>query len=230
MTTQNKKMIAYLRVSTKEQGNSGLGLEAQKANIEAYASLYNIDIVETVSESATGKNLNRDGLRTALAKIEAGDADGLIIAKLDRLTRSVKDMGTLLEKHFNHASLVCVADQIDTTTPAGRMILNILTSISQWEREAIVERTKDALQAKKARGEKTGGHCPYGYTADANGKLTPEPAEQKIIKSMIRLKKKGYTYQSIADKLAKDGVLTRTGSSKWTPATIRKIYKREAKA
>jgi len=220
-----KKVIGYIRVSTDEQGKSGLGLEAQEAKIEAYCGLYELDIVSVVSDSASGKSLKRSGLAEALDRLKAGEAEGLIVAKLDRLTRNVRDMGDLLEEYFeSRFSLHVVAEQIDTTTAAGRMVLNILTSVAQWERETIAERTRDALTAKKARKEKTGGTVPFGFEVDADGRLKENADEQTVIRMVRRLRDKGYSYQRIADALNIDGYTTKTGRC-WTWQTVRRADK-----
>jgi len=219
------KIIGYIRVSTEEQGASGLGLEAQEAKIRAYCDLYGHELVEIMRDHASGKNLRREGLQAALSALKSSAVDGLIVAKLDRLTRSVKDIGELLESYFNgNASLVVVAEQVDTSTAAGRMVLNILMSVAQWEREAIGERTKDALKAKRSRGEKTGGGVPFGYDLEG-GKLVENRAEQRVLRLMESLRVKGYGYHRIADQLNADGLLTKTGRA-WKSAMVRQVYLR----
>jgi DNA invertase Pin-like site-specific DNA recombinase len=108
-------------------------------------------VIEDAGLSA--KTLDRPGLQTALAMLKTGQAAGLVIAKLDRLTRSVRDLGALIEGPFaaGKAALLSVSEQIDTRTAGGRLVLNILGSVSQWEREVIGERTAAALQHKKTR-------------------------------------------------------------------------------
>ena len=218
------KVIGYARVSTDEQGASGLGLEAQAVKLRAYCELYGHDLVELVTEAASGKNLRRPGLQGALANIRAGKADGLLVAKLDRLTRSVRDMGELLEQHFQAAHLLVVAEQVDTSSAGGRLVLNVLMSVAQWEREAIAERTKDALKAKRSRGEKTGGGVPFGYDVAA-GKLVENQAEQRALRLIESLRAKGYGYHRIAGQLNADGILTKTGRT-WTPPMVRQVYLR----
>lgn len=221
------KVIAYLRVSTTEQEQSGLGLIDQENRIRAYCGLYDLEIVEVIQDAASGKNLDRPGLKKAMAMLDQGKADGLIVAKLDRLTRSVKDMGTLLEDYFTEKnSFFVVAEQIDTRTAGGRLLLNLLTSVAQWERETIGERTKAALSVKKAKMEKTGGHVPFGYDCN-NGKLTANAQEQKAISRIRELRAKGRTFQEIADTLNKQGVQTKLGKT-WTKAHVFKIYQKVA--
>lgn len=221
------KAAGYLRVSTDEQEASGLGLEAQREKITAYCNLYDLELVETIQDAGSGKNLKRPGLQKALSMLRKGEIEGIVISKLDRLTRSVRDMGELLESYFTDKySLHVVEEKIDTGTAAGRMMVNILMSVAQWERETIGERTKAALKVKRKRGERTGGDIPFGFNCE-NGKLIESPQEQRIIRTMKSLREKGHSYQKIADALNDDGYLTKTGRA-WKWHIVRKIYVRVA--
>ena len=220
------RVIGYARVSTEEQGASGLGLEAQVSKIKAYCDLYGHELVDVITEAASGKNLVRPGLQGALAAIRAGQAEGLLIAKLDRLTRSVKDLGHLLEDQFQTAHLLVVAEQVDTSSAGGRLVINLLMSVSQWEREVCVERTKDALKAKRTRGEKTGGTVPFGFDV-VDGKLVENPAEQQALQRIHRLRSAGHSYQAIADQLNADSITTKTGKY-WSFGTVAGVIKKAA--
>jgi DNA invertase Pin-like site-specific DNA recombinase len=113
--------------------------------------------------------------------LKAGEAEALLVVKLDRLTRSVVDLGTLVERYFapGKAALLSVGEQIDTRSAAGRLVLNVLASVSQWEREAIAERTASAMQHKAKQGEYTGGQAPYGRRVAPDGaRLEPDSEEQ----------------------------------------------------
>src|SRR5678816_3251056 len=126
-----------------------------------------VDLIIDAGESA--KSLNRPGMTQLLALVDARAVDIVIIAKLDRLTRSVKDLAELLERFSRRGvSLVSVAESLDTGTAAGRLVLNIMTAVSQWEREAIGERTRDAMHHKRAKGERV-GTLPFGYHTAADG-------------------------------------------------------------
>lgn len=222
------KVYGYCRVSRCDQEESGLGLADQEAKIRAYCELYGLGLVEIVKETASGKSLDRQGLQAILQALKSGRAEGVIVAKLDRLTRSVKDFGELLEDYFSDRfSLFVVSEQIDTRTAAGRLLLNLLTSVAQWERETIGERTKAALKQKRERGEKTGGHVPFGYDADARGKLTVNENEQKAIARIIELRGQGHTYEAIAGILNRDGILTKQGKL-WCKASVFKLYRKVA--
>ena len=143
------KAIGYVRVSTQEQATHGYSLDAQIDKIKAYASLYDIDLIDMVIDGGvSAKSLNREGLQNVLQMLDSGKADAVIIFKLDRLTRSVTDWNTLIADYFTKHALLSVSDQIDTRTAAGRLCLNVLMSVAQWEREAIGERTSTALRQK----------------------------------------------------------------------------------
>src|SRR4051812_40128129 len=160
------RTVAYLRVSTDKQADRGISLDAQRAKAEAYAQLYDLELVQVIVDAGhSAKTLDRPGLQKALGMLREGRAEAILVAKLDRLTRSVVHLGELVETYFSEgkAALLSVGEQIDTRSAAGRLVLNILASVSQWEREAIGERTATALQHKAARGEYTGGQPPYGF-------------------------------------------------------------------
>ena len=206
MTTT--RAIAYIRVSTNQQADQGHSLLAQQEKVNAYASLYDLDIVDYVVETGSAKNLNREGLQGALAQIKSGKADALIVVKLDRLTRSVVDLGYLVETYFNKAGLLSVSEQIDTRSASGRLVLNVLASVSQWEREAIGERTSAVRQSMKANGLYCGGSVPYGQML-VSGELVTNPNEQAIINRAKALKAEGHSLRTIATMFSNEGLKTR---------------------
>lgn len=222
------KAIAYVRVSTEEQAREGISLAAQEAKIHAYAQLYDLELVEVVVDAGvSAKTLNRPGLKKALAALEAGEAEALVIAKLDRLTRSVSDWGLLIDRFFaKQFALLSVADQIDTRTAAGRLVLNVLVSVAQWEREAIGERTAAALEQKKAQGEHVGG-VAYGFRVEGAGLVQVE-AEIRAIILIKQLREEGWTLQAIADELTRLGIPTKRGG-RWQPTQIKRITERGGK-
>lgn len=206
------KAIAYLRVSTDSQADSGLSLQAQRAKIEAYATLYGYDLVEVLEETASGNSLQRTALQAGLAALTSNHprADALIVAKLDRLTRSVRDLGALLESAFRRCALVSVTEQVDTSTASGRMVLHILTSVAQWEHEAISERTAAALAAKRARGERFSSQPPLGYRHEGN-RVVVDAAEMRMVAALHRYRSWGLSLRRIAALLYEDGYRTRRG-------------------
>jgi site-specific DNA recombinase len=206
------KAVAYLRVSTEDQAARGVSLEAQRAKIAAYAGLYDLDLVAVVEDAGvSARTMDRPGLQRALAMLARGEAQALIVLKLDRLTRSVRDLGELLEGPFARAALLSVGEQIDTRTAAGRLVLNVLASVAQWERETIGERTATAMAHKKTKGERVGA-VPYGYGLGADGHaLVPVAAEQAVIAEARRLKASGLALRAIAAELERAGMVARNG-------------------
>jgi site-specific DNA recombinase len=212
---QPTRTILYARVSTDKQADRGVSLDAQQAKGRAYAELYDLDIVEVIVDAGvSAKTLARPGLERALSMLKSGKADALLVVKLDRLTRSVADLGRLVERYFapGKAALLSVGEQIDTRSAAGRLVLNVLASVSQWEREAIGERTSAALQHKASVGEYTGGDTPYGYRLAEDGEhLEPHPAEQVLLARARRLHDKGLSLRAVARELLAEGFQTRKG-------------------
>jgi site-specific DNA recombinase len=207
------KTVAYVRVSTEKQADHGVSLEAQQAKIAAYAQLYELDLVETVVDAAaSAKSLERPGLKRALAMLDAGAATALLVVKLDRLTRSVADLGRLVERYFaaGKAALLSVSEQIDTRSAGGRLVLNVLASVSQWEREAIGERTSMAMRHMAAQGQYTGGPPPYGYTLEG-GQLLTQLTEQAVLGEARRLRRDGLSLRAIARQLTELGHTSRAG-------------------
>jgi len=209
------RAVAYLRVSTEKQAEQGVSLEAQRTKVEAYAQLYELDLVDVVIDAgASAKTLDRPGLQKALEMLRAGQAEAFLVAKLDRLTRSVVHLGQLVEDYFakDKWALLSVGEQIDTRSAAGRLVLNVLASVSQWEREAIGERTSAAMQHKASAGEYTGGELPYGYALGPDGDhLVENPEEQRVLSTARTLRGAGLSLRSVARELNAQGFRSRTG-------------------
>lgn len=226
------KVVGYVRVSTEEQATSGQSLDAQREKLAAYAKLYDLELIEIVVDAGqSAKTLNRPGLQRVLAMLERGEVDGLLIAKLDRLTRSVADWQKLIAAHFGDKAgkqLFSVADSIDTRTAAGRLVLNVLLSVAQWERETIAERTRDALQHKIRKGERC-GKVRYGYDLAADGRtLLPNPEQQEVMRLVAELRASGKPLREIAVELTERGIPTKEGNRCWTHTAVNRILKRAA--
>ncbi len=220
------KAIGYIRVSTQEQANHGYSLDAQTAKLQAYASLYDIELIDIVVDAGvSAKSLKREGLQRVLTTLDNGGADAVLIFKLDRLTRSVKDWNVLIEKYFTHKALLSVSDQIDTRTAAGRLCLNVLMSVAQWERETIGERTSTALQYKKSQGQHIGS-VPYGYEA-IDKTLAVVESEAAAIALIQEMRQQGAKLQAIADELNAQNIATKRGG-KWYATSVKNVLERVA--
>lgn len=220
------KAIGYVRVSTSDQVESGLSLQHQESKIRAYCEALDIDLTSVyVDAGYSAKSLNRPAMQQVLELVKTKSVDGVVILKLDRLTRSVKDLGELIELiEKKGVALVSVQDSINTTTAAGRLCLNMLASISQWEREAISERTSAALQIKKASGQRV-GTIPYGFDlADDGVNLIENAAEQKALELIRLLRERGLSFNKIAADLTRRGIVTKKGC-KWAAQTVSNLCK-----
>ena len=172
------KTVGYVRVSTDKQADRGVSLEAQAEKIRAMAVVHGAELVDLIVDGGeSAKSLNRPGMARLLVRVDSGEVQAVIVAKLDRLTRSVKDLCTLLERFERRSvALISVAESLDTGSAAGRLVLNIMTAVSQWEREAIGERTRDAMSHKRRNGERV-GNVAYGYRLGDDGQhLEPDAA------------------------------------------------------
>lgn len=223
------RVIGYVRVSTEEQASSGCSLAAQADKIRSYCGLYGISLVDIIEDAGqSAKTLGRPGLQQALSMLVCGSANGLVIAKLDRLTRSVRDWATLIERYFDgRTSLLSVEDKIDTQTAAGRVVLNLLIAISQWERETIGERTATALRHRQRQGIHVGS-APFGAQIQ-DGRLIGDEQELRVVTLALDYRRQMMSYQNIADEFIQLRIPTKRGG-KWRPQTIRQIIKRYQEA
>jgi DNA invertase Pin-like site-specific DNA recombinase len=213
-------------VSTEKQADFGISLDAQSEKVRAMAVVQGAEMAEIIVDAGeSAKSLNRPGMARLLALVDSGAVDAVIIAKLDRLTRSVADLAELLKRFERRGvSLVSVADSLDTRSAAGRLVLNIMVSVSQWEREAIGERTRDAMRHKRANGERV-GTVPFGYRLAVDGShLEPDFAEQAIVSRVHTLKGAGLTTRRIADELNREGITTRRGTA-WRFQYVAEVLK-----
>lgn len=211
-TEQRTRTVGYVRVSTDKQADHGCSLEAQRTKLEGYAALYDLELIEVVVDAGvSAKTLDRPGLARVLAMLARGEVEAVLVAKLDRLTRSVRDLDTLISEHFARGpALLSVGEQIDTRSAAGRLVLNVLASVSQWEREAIGERTSTAMRHLSASGGFVGGSAPYGYAKGVDGKLCHVQAEQAVV-SQARAWRAGRSLRQLALDLESAGMVARSG-------------------
>lgn len=192
------RLIVYARVSTDGQAVEGVSLADQEARCRAYALAGGHEVVRVETDAGvSAKSLERPALARALSAVQRGEADAVIVTKLDRLTRSVRDLEELIE---SGVQVVSLGETIDTTTAAGRMLVRLLGTVAQWEREAIGERTKAALAHLRDTGVKL-GRPPL---------TTPEQAQRAR-----ELRAGGATYDQIAAALS-------TPERAWSRQTARR--------
>lgn len=208
------RALIYTRVSTEEQGISRNGLESQLATCQEYSRRMGFEVAEVIEEVVSGaKMTNRPLLIGALARLKAGDANVLVVSKLDRLSRSVSDLCYLLEVSEKEGwSLVILDLNIDCTTSSGRMQAQIQATFAEFERRRIGERTKDGLAIAKSKGKKLGGSKPV------------IPAETVEVIAFLRLV--NLSLRSIAEVLNKELGTTPTGKA-WSAGSIDWVLKSE---
>jgi DNA invertase Pin-like site-specific DNA recombinase len=204
-----KSMFAYARVSTEEQVEKRNGLEAQRAAIDAEAVRRGWDIEHFADEGASGKYINVS-LREVLQLLASGQGDGLVVAKMDRLARSIVNAADIMERANQQGwSLVVIDLGVDLTTASGRLIAQVMSSFAEYERAQISERTKAALAAKKRRGERLG---------------RPRVAQAGVVRRIVMDHNAGQTYERIARALSAEGILSPLGKPSWQASTVRRIY------
>src|SRR5258706_8230038 len=225
------QVIGYVRVSTDRQAEHGVSLEAQESKIRAMATIHSAELAEVIVDGGeSAKSLNRPGLQRLLALINAGQVQAVIVAKLDRLTRSVKDLCNLLELFEKRkVALISVAESLDTTSAAGRLVITIMAAVSQWEREAIGERTRDALRHKRNQGHRV-GNIPFGSRLAADGQhLEPDLAEQAALQEIRRLRGEGTSLRGIAAALNGRAYRTRRGTT-WRLESVARIVNQHSQS
>jgi DNA invertase Pin-like site-specific DNA recombinase len=201
----NTVALGYVRVSTEEQGKSGARLAAQQAAIEAEASRRGWEIVDIVEDVAGGRDLKRPGVQVALERMRHREAAVLVVAKLDRLSRSLLDFaGVVATAERERWSLVALDLRVGTSTASGQLMANVLASFAQFERQVIGQRTREGLAAKRAAGVRLGRP------------LSLDPA----VRARIRADREaGSSYAAVARGLNAAGVPTAQGGARWRPSS-----------
>ena len=203
--TAPKGTIGYCRVSTEDQAREGVSLEAQEARVRAYCSAMDIDLTDVITDAGeSAKSLKRPGIARVLERVCSGEIARVVVLKLDRITRSTRDL----------------AEHLDTQSAAGRLVVNMLGVVAQWEREAIAERTSMALGHKRATG-RVYGRTPFGYRRAGNN-LIADPKQQKALRAAMAMNKQGASLRQIADHLTRMNVKPQ-GGGKWYAASVKAI-------
>lgn len=209
VTPSVTRVIGYIRVSTTGQAESGAGLDAQRSTIAAECQRRGWQLVEIVEDALSAKSLNRPGLKGALDTLNTGQADVLLCAKLDRLSRSVKDFCEILDMSRHYRWQVVVLDcNVDTSTPAGEMMAGVMAQFAQFERRMIGLRTREALAVKKLQGVQLG---------------RPSVLPAQVVELIGEHRRSGLSYARIAQQLNDQGVPTAHGGKQWHASTVLKV-------
>lgn len=228
-----KKAIGYIRVSTDKQVKNGISPEAQREKIEQWSSLNEHSLVKIYSDSGiSGKKMdNRPGLREAIEVL--GEGDALVAYSMSRIARSVRDtldISDMIAK--KKANLVMLTDQIDTTTPQGKLYFNITASLNQYQRDLVSDHVTEIMASKRDRGEKTGGKVPYGFNVveELHGdkmvkKIVANAEEKETIEAIRMMEGKKWSANKIARRLNQEGIKTKCGKN-WTKTQVLRIIGR----
>jgi DNA invertase Pin-like site-specific DNA recombinase len=204
------QVIGYVRVSTEEQSISGAGLAAQRTAIEAECLRREWHLVEVIEDAGySAKDMKRPGVQVALETLREGDAGALVVAKLDRLSRSMIDFTTVMATATKQGwALVALDCAVDTSTPSGEAMANLLATFAQFERRLIGQRTREALAAKRASGVRLG---------------RPVSLPSAISERIAAERKAGRSLAAIAATLNEEKVPTAQGGRQWWPSTVRAV-------
>ena len=221
--------IIYTRVSTTEQGESGLGLAAQMAACEQFAakSGHTITACHTDAGISGAAGLeDRPGLMAAVAGLRRGDA--LVIAKRCRLGRDQMAILMIEKAVSRKGATILSSDGVgNADDPASQFMKNVIDAASVYERGLIRSRTKAALATKRRAGE-LAGEVPFGWTADEDGKLIEVADEQTILRIIGELRQAGVSLRKIAAILTESGHRTKKGKATWTHTSVKSILDRQA--
>jgi DNA invertase Pin-like site-specific DNA recombinase len=205
------RALGYLRVSTGKQADSGAGLASQRRAIldEAKRRGWDEADIEFITEAASGKNARRPGLERAREALAAGEASALVVAKMDRLSRSLLDFAQIMQEAQKQGwALIALDCPVDLTTPVGEALATIIATFAQLERAMIGERTRDGLAEKRAAGVRLGR--PRSLPDDVRLRIVAERED-------------GRTLRVIADALNADEVATAHGGQKWYASSVRAV-------
>lgn len=220
--------VGYIRVSTQEQSEEGVSLEAQRAHLEAWAKLKGVTLLLYADPGFSAGTLDRPALNQVLLKVKTAEIAGIVVTKLDRFSRSSRDiLNTLHDLERAGVQFASIKESFDTSTAMGRAVLQIMAAIAELERGLISERTTDALQHKAARLD-VYGKIPFGFDGaapDLRGrptKLIPNAYEQQVLAEMRAQRDKGMSLSEIAKRLNEAGVLPKhSRKGLWDHSAVR---------
>src|SRR5262245_37216611 len=222
--------LGYIRVSSEEQAGSGLGLEAQRQRIAAYCAMKGLDLAQVFQDPGIsgGKPLASRPAGSQLLAAAKKSKALVVVAKLDRLFRSVADAASVIAEFDKKGiQLVAIAEAFDMSSPYGRAMAQMASVFAELERAMIRERTRSAMSVKRSRGERISGHAPFGWDFGRGGRLVQNAREQKIIARMRRLRAEGLSYRGIAVRLDNEGIRPKRGK-RWIHTTVKSILTRNA--
>lgn len=223
------RLVGVVRVSRVggREGATFISPDIQRDQIAVYARAHGHEIVAWQEDlDQPGSTLNRPGLQAALARVDQGQADGIIAAKLDRITRSIADLGKLLARAAADGwNLVAVDVGLDLGTPNGKLVAHVLGAISEWELDRRRGDWDLARSRAVARGVHVASRCPTGYRRASDGRLEIDPDAAPVIHELYERRAAGAGWTTLAGFLTASGIRTPYGNETWTAAAARKVIR-----
>lgn len=217
--------VAYCRVSTQEQADAGVSLDAQRSRLEAMAAASNHGAIAEVliDDGYSGATLDRPAMKRLHGMIERRELAAIFVVKLDRLTRSLRDMLEVIALcDRTETALVSATEMVDTSSAYGRMVVQVVGVFAELERGMAGERTTAALDCKR-RQRQVYGNVPFGWRRDGK-QLVEVAAEQEALIEMRRMAANGATLRAIGEMLESRDLRPRNGGH-WQPASVRSILR-----
>lgn len=223
-----RRVAMYLRVSTDDQAESGLGIEAQRTQARAMATVKGWpEPVEYLDSGISGAKGIRDrpALRQLLEDAEAGIVDAVIVSSLDRLARRIRITLEVVDRLAEKGvTLVTCRESFDTSTPTGQFVLTLFAALAEMERELIMQRTRAALEVKSARDGDAGGTMPYGYARSEDEATVIDEQEAKIVRDIFAWRRRGKSLRWIASALNDRCVPSPRGDRHiWWASSVREV-------
>lgn len=206
------RAIAYVRVSTLEQADEGVSLEAQEKRIRAWCEAQNVSLLGVFIDAGLsgGRIDNRPELQRALNVCKRGDV--LVVYSLSRLSRTTRDVLAIMDQlRGRGVDLASLSEKVDTSSASGKLTFHLMAIIGEFERDVISERTRMAIQHLQRQGRYTGGHRPFGWEINADGTLAPNLVEFRILLRARELRQSGLGYRRIANSLHAEGFVLPSG-------------------
>ncbi len=202
------KVVGYVRVSTRDQGDSGLGLEAQRESLERWCETRGHELLTVTTDVVSGAKTDAMfGREVAIAAVESGVAQGLLVRALDRVTRDQLDAAQIMKRANDYGWRLMDCEGADSGDPSQRFQADIRLAVAAEERRKISTRTREALEQKRKRGE---------------GKLISTTAQRRI--RVLSLQ--GLGAKAIANRLTAEGIPTATGGDAWSYSSVRRVLAR----
>lgn len=238
------RLVGYVRVSTEDQATEGVSLDAQRDRLDAYAKAHGYTLAAIEADegvSGTKPPHQRPGLSAALDAVTSGKADGLVVLRLDRLSRRSLDTVSMMEQADREGwRLASVTESLDTATPAGRMVVTVLAALAQHERDVIAERTADSMRQLAREGKLRGRFVPFGQRIEGFPDalkvddiptedrpkpmlLVDHPAEQAVLMTFLDLRDEGMGPRRIANAMNTDGGGNPRTGKPWTFGNVQRI-------